>query len=120
LPVLFQWMDVGAKEKGLQPLAHWPKEAKILQIGSAGGGCLFVRRKVFDAIANRYSEGAFDKIFPYSEDHSFFYRCKELGVKCYAAMNIHYNHIKIEPVAIEDLDISELSVSEEFAVNGFK
>lgn len=101
LPVLFQWVGEGEK-LGLQPLATWPKEARLLEIGSAGAGCLFVRRKVFDRIVTELNEQPFDKIHPYSEDHSFFLRCRRLGIKCYAAMNVHCHHLSVRPITLED------------------
>ncbi len=119
VPVLFQW--VGDGPKGLQPLATWPKEARVLQIGSAGAGCLFVRRSVFDrlTVANP-TEGAFDKIGVFSEDHSFFKRCADAGIPCYAAMHIQANHLRVVPVTDDDLPkTGELMVSELFPVGGF-
>lgn len=122
VPVLFQWIRKAEDDSvGLQPLATWPKEAKLIQIGSAGGGCLFVRRSVFDKISKEYKdEGPFDKIHPYSEDHSFFLRCRQVGVKAYAAMQIHCNHLRVAPVTFDDLDTSELVTSELFPIEGFK
>lgn len=117
VPVLYQWVNVGNK-LGLQPMARWDKNAKLIQIGSAGGGCLFVRRKVFD-ILSKYSDGPFDKQYPYSEDHSFFKKCRECDIKCYAAMNIYCNHLRIIPVTLSDLDDSGLEISNPFQVRGF-
>lgn len=118
--VLYQWVDVGG-EPGLQPMARWAQDAKLIQIGSAGGGCLFVRRAVFDRISEKYPQvGPFDKIFPFSEDHSFFLRCKELEVKCYAAMHVHCHHLRVSPVTLADLDDEGLQVSELFPVGGFQ
>ena len=117
VPVLFQW--VGDSPKGLQPLATWPKEAKVLQIGSAGAGCLFVRRSVFDRLAEQ-GGGPFDKIGIFSEDHSFFKRCADAGIPCYAAMDIQSNHLRVVPVTDDDLPKpGELMTSELFPVGGF-
>lgn len=117
VPVLYQWVNVGG-EIGLQPMARWPKEARVVSIGSAGGGCLFVRRTVFDQLAAEFKCGPFDKVKSFSEDHSFFWRLRELGIKAYAAMNIHSNHLRVAPVTFEDLDDSGLAISEPFAVGG--
>lgn len=122
VPVLFQWVKLaeGNEELGLQPMVAWDKRAKILQIGSAGGGCLFIRRKVFDAIATEWpNEGAFDKINPFSEDHSFFIRCRKLGIKAYAAMDVHCNHLRVVPVTLDDLHADELQTSDLFPVGAF-
>lgn len=122
VPVIFQWVQTREepKEYGLQPMIKWDRSAKIIQIGSAGGGCLFVRRVVFDAIASKYREGAFDKIHPYSEDNSFFLRCRDLGIPAYAAMNIHSHHLRVVPVTLDDLHVDELAASDMFPVEGFK
>jgi hypothetical protein len=117
VPVLYRWGDVGGKQMP-QPIVKWPKEARVIPIGSAGGGCLFVRRNVFDKIADANSEGPFDKIHPYSEDHSFFYRCKELGIPCYAAPRIESRHLRIMPVTMEDFD-SDYTKIEEFPAECF-
>ncbi len=119
VPVLFQWVG---DPKGLQPMAVWPKEARVLQIGSSGGGCLFVRRSVFDRLATAYPTfGAFDKVHPFSEDHSFFLRCFEQKISCYAAMHIHANHLRVVPVTEDDLPKDgELMVSDLFPVGGFR
>lgn len=121
VPVIFQWVDTGNDTRGLQPLAKWPADAKVLEIGSSGAGCLFVRRSVFDRLAMAYpKEGAFDKIHPFSEDHSFFLRCLNQKIGTYAAMDIHANHLRIVPVTDEDLPKEgELQVSSLFPVGGF-
>lgn len=118
VPVLYQWVDTG-NGVGLQPMARWDKKAKLIQIGSAGGGCLFVRRKVFDVLCTKYKDGPFDKEYPFSEDHSFFKKCRECDIKCYAAMNIHCNHLRVAPVTLDDLNDEGLQVSELFPVGGF-
>jgi hypothetical protein len=119
VPVLFQW--VGPEDApGLQPMAVWPDNVKVVQIGSAGGGCLFVRRRVFDRIATELNEQPFDKIFPYSEDHSFFLRLKRLNIEAYAALNVHCHHLRISPVTLDDLPQNgKLQQSELFEVKGY-
>lgn len=119
LPVLYQWIQLPDGKQGLQPMATWPRDARALQIGSAGGGCLFVRRKVFDRIVSELKEQPFDRRDGFSEDHSFFLRCRLLEIKCYAAMQVHSNHLRIAPVTLSDLDGIELPTSELFSVEGF-
>lgn len=121
VPVLYQWVKVSADGPlGLQPMARWPTDAALVQIGSAGAGCLFVRRSVFDRLATAYpGVGAFDRVGLFSEDHSFFLRCREHEIKCYAAMQIHSHHLRVVPVTLEDLDDRGLQVSELFPVEGF-
>lgn len=122
VPVLFQWVKIAedSDELGLQPMVKWDKRAQLMQIGSAGAGCLFIRRKVFDALATAFpKEGAFDKIHPFSEDHSFFIRCRKLKIKAYAAMNVHCNHLRVVPVTLDDLNYDELHIGELFQVGAY-
>lgn len=119
VPVLYQWVQV-AGQPALQPLATWPDDVRLLEIGSAGGGCLWVRRCVFDRIVRELGDQPFDRIGGYSEDHSFFYRCRQLGIKAYAAMHVHAAHLRVAPVTLADLDAEGLAVSEPFPVGGFR
>jgi hypothetical protein len=119
LPVLYEWVEIGGTE-GLQPLAVWPENVKVLKIGSAGAGVLFVRKKVYDRILAELDEKPFDRIHPYSEDHSFFLRCRRLGIPAYAAMNIRSDHLQIRPVRPEDRpEPTDGEVSPLFEVEGF-
>ena len=117
-PVLFQW--VGSDDEPLlQPMATWDNRLRLVQVGSAGGGCLFVRRSVFDRIQDKFNEGAFERIQPFSEDHSFFLRCKRLGIDAYAAPLIQCNHLRITPVTLDQMDTSAFTLSEQFEVKGY-
>lgn len=112
VPVLFQWVRQADGTRGLQPLARWPADADVVEIGSAGTGCLFVRRSVFERLAALEPErGPFDKIYPFAEDHSFFLRCLNAGIPCYAAMRIHSAHLRIAPITMDDLDDCGLAMS---------
>ena len=119
LPVLYQW--TGPEDApGLQPLATWDKRLKVVEVGSAGGGCLFARRKVFDRIVNELKTEPFDRIHPYSEDHSFFLRLKQLKITAYAALNIECNHLRVTPVTLDDLPLNgSFQISEPFKMKGF-
>lgn len=120
LPVIYQW--VGPEDSpGLQPMAMWDEKLKVVEIGSAGGGCLFVRRSVFDQITSELKEEPFDRIHPFSEDHSFFIRLKKLGIKAYAALNIECNHLKVTSIGFQDLPkLGELQISKPFEVRGYQ
>ena len=121
LPVVYQWVQTDGLPI-LQPIARWPDEAEVLQIGSAGGGCLFVRRSVYDRLAEAYpGQGAFDRIHPFSEDHSFFVRCREQGIKCYAAMRVQSEHLRVASVTYSDLPPAGMvPTSDLFGVEGFR
>lgn len=120
VPVIYQW--IGPDDApGLQPMASWDKRLKVVQIGSAGGGCLFVRRSVFDRIVNELNEQPFDRLNSYSEDHSFFLRLKRLDIPAYAALNIECNHLRVTPVTLDDLPQNgQVMMSEPFKVRGYQ
>ena len=112
VPVLFQWVG----EESLQPMWWTDNGASLVEIGSSGGGCLFVRRSVFDRLA---VDRPFEKIGVLSEDHSFFKRCKEKDIKCYAALKVHSHHLRVVPVTMADAVHVGLMQSEGRYVEGF-
>lgn len=90
----------------MQPIVRLPDNPPpLLEIQSAGAGCLFVRRSVFELMAKTFpGVGAFDRIGINSEDHSFFQRCRELKIPCYLAPKIHSAHLRVAPVEWHDLN----------------
>lgn len=115
VPVIYQWVNIG-ESVGLQPIADWDSRFKLMQIGSAGAGALFVRRNVFNRIVTELNQQPFDKIYPYSEDHSFFYRCRKLDIKCYAHMRLESKHLRVSEVSLADVPRNTFSMSEYFPV----
>jgi hypothetical protein len=96
-PVLYHWND---EIERTHPIATWDKGVEFCEIGAAGGGCLLIRRRVFDRIKSELGEKPFDRIAAknwkgatHGEDHSFFRRLHTLGIKAYAAVNIHTYHL---------------------------
>lgn len=122
MPVLFQWVKSQQNnDKVLQPMCNWSKDCNLLEIGSAGGGVLFIRRSVFDRIENKLKEQPFDRRLGLSEDHSFFWRCNKLGIKCFADMRLQANHLRVSPVTLDDYDPSDLpGMQQQMSVEGFK
>lgn len=120
VPVLYQW--IGSEDMpGLQPMAQWDRQLKVVQVGSAGAGCLFVRRRIFDRITKELKEQPFDRIGAYSEDHSFFLRLKQLNIPAYAALQVECNHLRVTPITLNDLpEIDMMTTSEPFRVRGFQ
>jgi len=95
----------------LQPIAVYDKECKAIEIDAAGGGCLFVRRCVFDRIDAELHELPFSQILELSEDHSFFSRCKRLEIRAFLSLQIESEHLTYCPVTsdYEDADWGKLS-----------
>jgi glycosyltransferase involved in cell wall biosynthesis len=114
-PVLFTISDDG---KTLSAIGDWDPGVELLQVGSAGGGCLMVRRKVYDRIRDELKCGPFDISYPFSEDHSFFFRLNTLGIKAYCALNIKANHLGYKEIGLDDYDKSILAMSERSMVEG--
>ena len=75
----------------------WEHE-ELVEIGSAGAGCLMVRTNVFRRIRERFGVQPFDIEPGLSEDHSFFHRCRRLGIRCWLAPRIPVDHLMVAPV----------------------
>lgn len=99
LPTLY-WYNENAK--GFSIIAELDSRAPIQQVDCAGGGCLMVRRRVFDRIAKELKEQPFDIIAPWSEDFSFFYRCRMLKIPVFAAPNIESRHLMPREITSKD------------------
>jgi len=107
-PVIYQY--VAGEKDPYKNMVSWgtpEMTVRLLPIGAAGAGCLLVRRGVFDRI--RSEQGAepfspFGKFF--TDDFSFFERCRVLGIKCWAAMTVECRHLRMSSVGMDDFDQS--------------
>ena len=97
-PVLYKRNE----DDALEVIVDWDKSLELVQVDSSGGGCLLVKREVYDRIENELHELPFIEINPYSEDHSFFIRLAKLNIKTYCATNINYNHLSVKEITDED------------------
>jgi len=114
-PVLYQM-----EGEEIKPIGDWDKSVTAFQIGSAGGGALMIRRKVFDRIRLELKDGPFDIEFPYGEDHSFFRRLRKLGIISYAAPRIESPHLMIRPVTYdEDFEHTGIKFGSRIEVQAF-
>jgi Glycosyl transferase family 2 len=99
-PVLYLWNEETEKAENIGSIEN-DGGPRIFQIGAAGGGCLMIRRRVFDRIREELGEQPFDHVpnkhikgATMGEDHSFFHRCRLLGIKAYCAWDIHALHLR--------------------------
>lgn len=107
LPVAAMW-DEGRgcfrvaldEETGRLP---WGKEDRVWPVDVTGGGGLLVGRDVFEKVKSHYpGQAPFDRVPPWSEDYSFFMKCKDVGVQPYLVPNVQYYHLRWNPVTEGD------------------
>lgn len=99
------------------------------QIGGGGGGCLLIRNRVFDRIAEELEEDPFDSIYytateedpdngPLSEDLSFFKRCQALGIEVWCDPAVQCGHMGMVDIGRPDFDHCREAVMREADGNG--
>jgi hypothetical protein len=115
-PVLYQWNTEGT---GLEPVGDWDRSAKLIQVGSAGGGALMVRRAVYQRIRDELRCMPFDITPPFGEDHSFFKRCRQLDIPVYAAPNIESRHLEVRSFGLDTYTAPEIPEANRVEVGGF-
>lgn len=76
-------------------VAEWDRKYDVFRVDSAGAGCLLIRRKVFQQIANDLHVNPFDRIGRKGEDHSFFERLRELDIPAWCAWKIEVQHLAL-------------------------
>lgn len=116
-PVLYQWSEDG---KTSLPIADWDRTVSLIKIGSAGAGCLLVKRSVFDRITNELKEAPFSIDPPFGEDHSFFMRLKRLGIPAYAAVTVEAPHLEIRELPMSEYHPTDLMRGPMLEVEGFR
>lgn len=114
-PVAFYYDQTGASK----PIAAWDRKARLLEIGATGAGCLFVRKSVFQKIARECPDQPFTRFVGWSEDHSFFRRCHEVGIKTYLAPQIECNHLRVHAISLDDYDMDAQSTDATYSVGGY-
>jgi len=98
LPVAYMWND---KKTGCQQMTDWESDSLLIEVDSAGAGCLLVKREIFHRIYEDLNEEPFSPKNGLSEDHSFFYRLSELGIQPYLAHKIQAAHLMTVPITTE-------------------
>jgi GT2 family glycosyltransferase len=103
-PILYYWNE---ETERTEPISDWEKTGtqELFEIGAAGGGCLLIRRRVFDRIKAELGERPFDRVpaknwkgATHGEDHSFFRRLRSLDIKAWCAWKIHAYHLRYDGV----------------------
>lgn len=107
LPVCFHWDE---SEQGHSVIGKFLSEAPLFQIGCAGAGTLLIRRSVFDRIRAELGEDPFAEVHPFSEDFSFFARCRKLGIPVYVAPKIESDHLVVKRITGKDFDPAAVEI----------
>lgn len=98
-PVIYQW---NADATQALPIGAWDRDARVIEVGTAGGGCLLVRRAVFDRIRAELKQLPFARMDNLGEDHSFFRRCKTLGIPVHVLPRVEAPHLAVRPLEMVD------------------
>ena len=115
-PVLFAWKQELAEDgkilaEGYVNVGGWiGQTTPIFEVAAAGGGCLMVRRRVFDRIKTELNERPFDVLGQAGEDMSFFSRLRKLGVKTFVDTRIECPHLMVRPLTLDDYDQSQATL----------
>ena len=117
LPVLFVF---DKEKKAMSHLVDWDCNAKIFEIDSAGAGTLLIKKNVFERIYSELNEEPFSITPPYSEDHSFFLRLRQLGIKAYCTPYIESAHLYTNPITSADYTDRMPELNVEVPSQGYK
>lgn len=115
-PLLYSW----GKGEEFHLIGDWDRAAEVFQVGAAGGGCLFVRRSVFQRIERELHEPPFAIWHDYSEDLSFFKRLQRLKMPAYCAPRVMAGHLQYHALALEDYNPASLPLGPRETVEGFQ
>ena len=126
-PLIYKWNEDKTDFELISTFKN-PDKADIFEIDAAGAGCLLIRRMVIYRMLHELKQRPFDPAMqrsgklPLSEDLSFFKRCADLDIKCYATPNIESPHLEIVPITMEaNVAASKLGMeSTEKITEGFK
>lgn len=95
IPTLYAFNEAIGRHENI---GKWDEDSELVEVDSAGAGCLLVRREVYRRIVEELHQPPFEMIPPYGEDHSFFMRARKLGYRAYCAWKVQAKHIGFNPV----------------------
>lgn len=100
-PVANMWEET---DKGLKvrPITAWDRNADAISVGPMPGGCLLVDKSVLRRMMAELNEKPFQIIPGLSEDYSFCFRCKKLGIPVYWAPRVESHHIIPNVLSVQD------------------
>jgi cellulose synthase/poly-beta-1,6-N-acetylglucosamine synthase-like glycosyltransferase len=101
-------------------IRSWDGEGDVFPIDAAGGGCLLIRRRAFDAIRRELREEPFSRIDgTKGEDISFFRRLKQVGIQAHCAWKVEMVHLAYQGIRTSnDFDGSGFEAAREYNVEG--
>lgn len=106
-PVINLWSNDESPGKKVVPILDWDREAgEIMEVGPVGAGCLYVENWVFKEMRKKFKQAPFEIIPGLSEDYSFCYRLKEMGIPVTLATNIECHHLITTALSIQDYKCS--------------
>ena len=115
-PVLFRYKE----GRGMLPLGDWDRSVGAIEVDSAGAGCLFVRRRVYDRIDRELGEKPFDRVGGYGEDHSFFLRLHRLGIPAVCATRVECHHLQVRPLSLDHYDRDAVETAPAETARGYR
>ena len=93
-PVVYAWGQKPEDPKLFRVANPWQDGAPIIRVDAAGGGCLLVRRRVFDKIWSELRERPFEVNERYQgEDIAFFDRLRRVGLTAWMDTRVESNHL---------------------------
>jgi GT2 family glycosyltransferase len=114
IPTVYMFNEKNGRH---EPIGSWDESMDVFEISSSGGGCLLIRRSVFERIIAEIQQNPFEIIPPYGEDHSFFMRARKLGIKAHCAWKIQAAHLGYKQVV--HLPDPGLPFLNQYAVTGY-
>lgn len=116
LPKIYRF---NKKMTNVEQIAKWDDIGGnyLIPIEAAGAGCLLVRKRVLRQMEKQFKCKPFDIKPPFSEDLSFFYRLKKMGIGVYCAPMIEFPHLQIKTIKLKDFDNNDLPIGKKVDVS---